>query len=96
MTLTKSGSRNGKVGLFLLADLLSLRKSTSRCILQLLYQMASLNTVFLYFSTFIYMYTVPNAKSVAFTEISNFYLPCYNNVDEGVNHPLLSMLTLNF
>ena len=65
------------VGLFLLADLLTVRKSASKC---LLYQMASLNNVFLYLSTFKHMYTVPNAKSVSFTEISNSYLGCYNNV----------------
>ena len=45
--------------------------------LQLLYQKACFNAI-LYFSPFKYMFTVPNAKSVLFTQISNYYLVCCN------------------
>ena len=76
LTVTKSDGINGQgnsPGRFtdyqpnLAADLFHLQ---FQC------QMACLNVIFLSFSTFKYMFTVPNAKSVLFTQISNYYLVC--------------------
>ena len=49
-------------------------------LLQLLYQRACLNAIFLYFSPFKYMYMICSAKSVLFTQISNSYLLCWNKL----------------
>ena len=48
--------------------------------LQFQCQITCLNVILLYFSPFKYMYTVPNAKSVLFTQISNSYLVCCNKL----------------
>ena len=49
-------------------------------LLWLLYQRVCFNAIFLYFFPFKYRYTVPNAKSVLFTQISNSYLVCCNKL----------------
>ena len=66
----------------LLADLLtiSLILAADLFPLQCLCQITCLNVILLYFSPFKYMYTVPNAKSVLFTQISYSYLVCCNKL----------------